>query len=54
MTLTIFNNESAQEVMDRLKFVLMEFGVSFCVDDYDEESVTYNFYPVPLLDEEET
>jgi hypothetical protein len=53
MTLTIFNDESPQEVMDQLRFILMEFGVVLDVQKVEKESVTYTFTPAKLLDEPE-
>lgn len=50
---TIFNTESAQEVMEQLRFVLMEFGVVLEVEEKDAESMTYLFVPAAPLDTEE-
>jgi len=53
MKITIFHNESAQEVMDQLRFVLMEFGVVLDVVETDKESTVYEFTPAKPLDKEE-
>jgi hypothetical protein len=53
MNLTIFNNETPQEVMDQLRFVLMEFGVVLDVVQNDKESTTYSFTAAKLLDDPE-
>jgi len=53
MKLTIFHNESAQEVMDQLRFVLMELGVVLEVLETDKESTVYGFVPAQPLDKEE-
>lgn len=53
MKVTIFNNEAAQDVMEQLRFVLMEFGVVLEVEEKDSESMTYTFTPAAPLDAEE-
>lgn len=53
MNITIFNDETPQEVMDQLRFVLMEFGVVLEVAQTDKDSVTYTFTAAKLLDDPE-
>lgn len=53
MKLTIFKNESAEEVMDQLRFLLMEFGVVLETTETDKESTTYQFTAAKPLDTDE-
>ena len=53
MNLTVFNDETPQEIMDQLRFVLMEFGVVLDVAHSDKESVTYTFTAAKLLTDPE-
>lgn len=53
MKLTIYNDESPQEVMDQLKFVLMEFGVVLEAVETEKDNVTYEFKAAEPLDDED-
>lgn len=53
MEVTIYNTESPQEVMDQLRFILMEFGVVLEVKESDKESTTYQFSAAKPLDKDE-
>jgi hypothetical protein len=49
MEVNIFHNETAQDVMEQLRFILMEFGVKLEVKESDKESTTYKFsHALPL------
>ena len=49
MQVTIFHKEEAPDVMEQLRFVLMEFGVKLEVEETDAESTTYKFsHALPL------
>lgn len=53
MKLTIYNNEPVHDVMEQLRFILMEFGVVLEEADRDKESVTYEFSSAQPLKEGE-
>mgnify|MGYP001262209161 CR=1 FL=1 len=54
MELTIYNDETPHEVMEQLRFILMEFGVVLeTKDGPTKDSVTYEFTQAVPLDSEE-
>ena len=43
MKVTFDHGETAREVMEQLRFVLMEFGVILEVESSDNDGTTYSF-----------
>jgi len=52
MKLTIYNDENPHDVLEQLRFILMEFGVVVKEDEKDKESVTYAFFHAVPLDDQ--
>ncbi len=54
MELTVYNDETPHEVMEQLRFILMELGVVLEVkEESAKDSVTYEFTKAAPLDSEE-